>query len=182
MVLVKDRTVIDDLWVSVADDAALPEGRPAIVSLERWRREGGTLERRNVGIGVRLKSDQSPALIADDLGRLGLIALEFPKFTDGRAYSSARLLRERYGFRGEIRAVGNVLRDQLAFMVRCGFDAFELPDGADVDGWLGSIDEISVSYQRAAQRVVTVRGSGSEPVLAAQQLEPESVVVAMWAY
>jgi uncharacterized protein (DUF934 family) len=180
--LVKNRTVISDPWTTVADDAALPEGRPSIVSLDRWTRERKALERHSGGIGVRLRSDQSPAPIAEDLGRLALVALEFPKFTDGRAYSYARLLRERYGFRGELRAVGNILRDQLAFMTRCGFDVFDLPDGADADAWLESVDEISVSYQRATQRVTAVRDPGPEPVLSAQLLEPESVVVAMWAY
>jgi uncharacterized protein (DUF934 family) len=178
MVLVRNRTVSDDPWVNVADGAALPEGRPAIVSLERWARERGALEGRAQGIGVRLRSDQPPASVADGLGGLALVALEFPKFTDGRAYSYARLLRERYGFRGEIRAVGNVLRDQLAFMARCGFDAFELPDGADADAWLGSLDEITVSYQP----VTAFRSPAPEPAVVARLREPDPVVSAMWAY
>src|SRR3546814_2142105 len=86
--------------------------------LERLRGHNGRL-------GLRLKSDQSPAGIAEDLGHFQLVALEFPRFGDGRAYSYARLLRERYGFKGELRAVGNVLRDQFLFMLRCGFDALD---------------------------------------------------------
>jgi uncharacterized protein (DUF934 family) len=79
-----------------------------------------------------------------------VIALEFPKFGDGRAYSYARLLRERYGFRGELRAVGNVLRDQALFMLRCGFDAFEVTEGTPIEGWREALGEISVVYQPTA--------------------------------
>src|SRR3546814_6954056 len=96
--------------------------------LERLRGHNGRL-------GLRLKSDQSPAGIAEDLGHFQLVALEFPRFGDGRAYSYARLLRERSGFKGELRAVGNVLRDQFLFMLRCGFDAFEVANENAVDAW-----------------------------------------------
>ncbi|MHA1154101.1 MAG: DUF934 domain-containing protein, partial [Alphaproteobacteria bacterium] len=79
--------------------------------------------------------------------RFQVIALEFPSFGDGRAYSYARLLRERHGYRGELRAVGNVLRDQALFMRRCGFDAFEVAEGTAVAGWREALGEISVFYQ-----------------------------------
>jgi uncharacterized protein (DUF934 family) len=96
---------------------------------------------------VRLHSDQSPELIAEDLEHLALVALEFPKFRDGRAYSYARILRERYGFRGELRAVGDVLMEQLHFMVRTGFNAFEI-EGADPLGQLEvALGDFSVWYQ-----------------------------------
>jgi uncharacterized protein (DUF934 family) len=182
MVLVKNRVVVVDPWVRVADDEPLPDGRPAIVPLERWKRDRETLIGRNTAVGVRLKSDQSPSLIADDLPRLGVVALEFPKFTDGRAYSYGRLLRERYGYAGEMRAVGNVLRDQLAFMERAGFDAFELPDKADPAAWLQSLDEISVAYQPFGRRKASVAEMRGAPVLRVQGGERDSVVVAMWAY
>jgi uncharacterized protein (DUF934 family) len=122
-----------------------------------------------------LPSDTSPLAIADDVGRLGLVALEFPRFTDGRPYSHARLLRQRLGYRGELRAVGNVLRDQLLFMRRCGFDAFELPDGADVAAWLSAFDEISVFYQPAAD--------GAPPAMELRRpaASPASVY-AVWGY
>ena len=92
--------------------------------------------------------------VADDVAHFGLNALEFPSFTDGRAYSSARLLRERYGFTGELRAVGNVLRDQFAFMLRCGFNAFEVRD-TDAGAWPEAVREIGVWYQPAGDRHVT---------------------------
>jgi len=105
---------------------------------------------RNAPIGIRLASDESPEEIADDLARFGLIALEFSKFTDGRAYSAARILRERYGYRGELCAVGNVLRDQLLFMRRCGFDAFDMDDEQNIEDWRAAISEIDLFYQPAA--------------------------------
>jgi uncharacterized protein (DUF934 family) len=152
MALIKDGAVVDDPWVAVADEADLPEARPAIVTLERWRAERDALIRRDAPIGVRLASDRSPAEIADDLDRLTLVALEFPVFTDGRAFTSARLLRERYRYSGEIRAVGNVLRDQILFMVRSGFDAFEMDSGemdsgSTAEEWREAVAEIDVFYQ-----------------------------------
>ena len=101
---------------------------------------------RMAGADVR---DVLQNVVTNDLDRLALIALDFPVFRDGRAYSHARLLRERFGFDGEIRATGNVLRDQFLFMHRCGFDAFVIADPAQADAWLQSISEISVWYQPA---------------------------------
>jgi uncharacterized protein (DUF934 family) len=150
MVLLKGDRQTPDPWVPLADEDPVPEGAPVLLSHQRWLRERATLRARNAPVGVVLGSDQSPLSIAEDVARLGLVALDFPKFTDGRPYSHACLLRQRLGYRGELRAVGNVLRDQLLFMRRCGFDAFELPDGADVEAWRSAFDEISVFYQTAA--------------------------------
>ena len=147
MPLIKADAFSPDPWVSLGDEAALPEGAPAIVSFERWQNERETLVKRNAPLGIRLRSDQPPKLVLEDLDRFAVIALEFPRFGDGRAYSYARLLRERYGFRGELRAVGNVLRDQALFMRRCGFDAFEVAEGTPIEGWRESLGEISVFYQ-----------------------------------
>jgi uncharacterized protein (DUF934 family) len=102
---------------------------------------------RNAPLGIRLRADQPPAEIVVDLDRFQVIALEFPSFVDGRAYSYARLLRERHGYRGELRAVGNVLRDQALFMRRCGFDSFEVAEGTGIAGWREALGEISVFYQ-----------------------------------
>lgn len=134
-------------WVRVADDQPLPENDKAIVSLERWQAERETLRQRNAAIGVSLKSDQSPLLIAEDLDRLSLVALEFPKFTDGRAFSYARVLRDKLGFTGEIRAFGQVLRDQYVFMLRCGIDTIEPPDGKRIEGYAEALKEFTVFYQ-----------------------------------
>lgn len=149
MPLIREGRIVADPWRAVADEAPLPDG-PVILPLARWQAEGAALAGRNQPLGVRLASDQPPALIAADLDRLALVALEFPKFTDGRAFSYARLLRERHGFRGELRAVGQVLRDQLLFMLRCGFDAFEIPETAPAEAWLRAFSEIGVFYQPAA--------------------------------
>ncbi|MCH8001763.1 MAG: DUF934 domain-containing protein [Proteobacteria bacterium] len=150
MPLIKDNELVPDPWVTLGDDEALPEGAPAIVSFERWQSEREALLQRNAPLGIRLRSDQPPKLVLDDLDRFAVVALEFPKFGDGRAYSYARLLRERYGYRGELRAVGNVLRDQALFMLRCGFDAFELAEDSALEGWRESLAEISVFYQPTA--------------------------------
>ncbi len=150
MPLLKDGRIVDDVWTPLSDDAALtPEG-DLIVSLERWQAERDGLLARNGRLGLRLKSDQSPAGIAEDLAHFDIIALEFPRFGDGRAYSSARLLRERYGFTGELRAVGNVLRDQLFFMMRCGFDSFEVASDKAAEAWQEAISEIALWYQPTA--------------------------------
>jgi uncharacterized protein (DUF934 family) len=119
-----------------------------IVSLAQWQAQRDALLQRGTPLGLRLHSDQSPEAIADDVGRFALIALEFPKFRDGRAYSYARLLRERYGFKGELRAVGDVLMEQVFFMVRTGFDAFDLQQSPDpVAAFQTALKDFTVWYQ-----------------------------------
>jgi len=149
--LIEGQPVTDtDAWIRVRDDAALPESAPAIVSLARWRKDRDALLRRNEAVGVQLTSGETLAYIVSDLGRLDLIALDFPNLGDGRHFTTARLLRERYGFAGEIRATGQVLRDQLFTMARCGFDSFELQFHQDADGAHRAFTEISVVFQPAA--------------------------------
>jgi len=184
MAILKHGALQPNDWLTVADDAALPEGKPAVVTLDRWLKERDTLLGRNAPLGVRLKSDQSPMAIADDLERLSLIVLEFPKFTDGRGYSHARALRQRLDYKGELRAVGNVLRDQYLFMDRCGIDSIEIADEANVAGYLESLGEFSIWYQPAADQRPTVRS-----LRAAKQAEPtggsavvRESVAASWAY
>ncbi len=157
MILIKDGRITDDQWLSIPDAVALPLWGPVIVSLARWRAERHELLARGGELGVRLASHEPPSEIADDLENFDLVALEFPKFTDGRAYSSARLLRERLGFTGELRAVGNVLRDQLVFMKRCGFNAFEITGQAPADRWVGDLAGLSVRYQPATSGNETVQ-------------------------
>ena len=101
-------------------------------------------------VGVSLQPDDDLSLLTPYVDKLDLIAIHFPKFTDGRGYSLARLLRQRLGYRGELRAVGEVLRDQLYFMARCGFDAFELRDSYNPEAALSAFTEITVHYQAAA--------------------------------
>ncbi len=147
MPLLKDGEIVEDSWTSLAEESdATPEGK-VIVTLEQWQEGRERLRGHNGRLGLRLKSDQSPAQIADDLEHFDLIALEFPRFGDGRAYSYARLLRERHGYKGELRAVGNVLRDQLVFMVRCGFDSFEVASDQAAEAWRQAMAEFTRWYQ-----------------------------------
>lgn len=147
MPLLKDHKIVDDGWVRVADDIPLPANASPIVSLARWKAEGDALNPNGGPLGILLRSDETVEEIADHLDRFDLIALDFPTFKDGRGYSMARLLRERYGYEGEVRAVGNVLRDQIAFMERCGFNSFEIEKSDDLESSAMATAEISVAYQ-----------------------------------
>jgi uncharacterized protein (DUF934 family) len=150
MPLIKDGRVVPDPWSSIDDEEELPATEAVIVTLTRYRAEAQALLARGAPVGVRLKSSELAHEIGPDAGQLGLIALEFQTFRDGRPYSTARLLRQRWGFAGELRAVGDVLRDQFLFMQRCGFDAFEVADEKAVEGWRRAMAEFTVFYQAAA--------------------------------
>lgn len=150
MALIRDGLLIEDPWVRVDDDAALPAGVPVIVGLVRWRGARDELLSLGQKLGIFLDNDQPPGCLEEDIDRFDLVVLDFPKFTDGRAYSQVRLLRERLGFSGAIRATGQVLRDQLSLMLRCGFDEFEMADDDAVESWARAAHEISVRYQPAA--------------------------------
>jgi len=143
--------VVTDAWVTVADDEEVPAAIDVIVSFERWRAERDALRSRGDGrVGIRVGGDEPPERVAAELEGAALVAVDFAKFTDGRGYSLARLLRSRYGYRGELRAVGQVLRDQLFYLARCGFDAFVLSGGADPGEALSAFGDLSVTYQPAA--------------------------------
>jgi uncharacterized protein (DUF934 family) len=144
----EDFVWVEDSFASVADEDAIPEG-DVIVSLKRFMAEGeGLLTGR--AVGVRIEPSEAVEDLVYDLPRLALVAPTFPKFLDGRAFTSARLLRERYGFKGEIRAVGEVLREQAFHMLRCGFDAFVPADGSDPEAWAAAVRRYRHVYQRAA--------------------------------
>ena len=126
MKIIKGQEVVEDTWNHVADEDELPEGQ-IIVSYARWQQDRDALiARSNSGLGVALDPEHHAEDIAGDLEHFAVVALDFPVFRDGRAYSTARLLRDRYDYKGELRATGDVLRDQLFYMYRCGFDAFEV--------------------------------------------------------
>jgi len=151
----------DDHFTSVADEDPIPAG-DVILSLKRFMAEGDGLM-ANRAVGVRLESSEAVEDLTYDLGRLPVIALSIPKFRDGRAFTAARLLRERYGYAGEIRAVGEVLREQAMHMVRCGFDAFIPADGADPQAWTAAVGRFRHVYQRAAdarEPAFVERGTG----------------------
>ncbi len=142
-----------DTFVSLADDEAPgAEALDLLVSLARFQAEGEGWLGEGRRVGVRLKSDEAVEGLAYDLPRLALVALDFPKFRDGRAFTSAALLRERYAYAGEIRAVGDVLRDLAKDMVRCGFDAFEPADDSTPEHWAACAYRFRHVYQSAADR------------------------------
>jgi uncharacterized protein (DUF934 family) len=149
MPLIKGGRFVEDTWRHLADDA--PTGFDACISVshKRWQAERAALLDGGASLGVRLDNTIAPGTLAPDLARLSLIVLAFPKFTDGRAYSQARLLRGRLGYAGELRASGEVLRDQLLFMLRCGFDAFAVPERAQAENWLAAFADFDVFYQPA---------------------------------
>jgi uncharacterized protein (DUF934 family) len=139
--------LIEDRYLRIEEEAETPESGSVLVSLERFESEREALLARTDSIGVWLRSDQTPGVLADHLESIALIALDFPAFTDGRAYSSARLLRERYGYRGELRAIGDVLAEQLAFMLRSGFDTFEMASPNALEEFAMIAGEVRVVYQ-----------------------------------
>lgn len=149
MQIIRNRKVVDDDFVHLADDASLPDGANVIVSLDRWRSERDALVAHAGKVGVTLANTVDPREIAGDLDQLAVVAVDFPIYRDGRGFSIGRLLRERLGYKGEIRAVGNVLRDQILFMERCGFDAYEVQEGKDLARALEGFDDFSVTYQDA---------------------------------
>ncbi|NWG47354.1 MAG: DUF934 domain-containing protein [Alphaproteobacteria bacterium] len=146
MPLIRNGQMADDSFVKVGADTPLPEG-DVIVPFARLLAEAETLLARNARLGVLVSPGEDVDALKPHLPRLALVALAFPAFRDGRAYSSARLLRTRYGFTGEIRAVGNVLRDQLFFMARVGIDAFEVEKAGDAAGFSAALGEFSHVYQ-----------------------------------
>lgn len=153
MALVKEGRVVADPWRALADDEGAPNAGPVLISWRRWQAEREGWRGRHEPVGVRVPPEVPVREIAADLANFALVALEFPKLVEGRPYSTARLLRGRYGFAGEIRAVGEIIRDQLAFLARCGFDAFEIKPGHDADDALGAFGEISVALQPAGDGI-----------------------------
>ncbi len=139
----------NDAFTHVDDDQDLPQG-DVIISLTRFQADGDRLLGEGRAVGVRLEAGEEAEALAYDLPRLSVVALAYPKYRDGRQYSNARLLRERFGYKGEIRAVGDVLREQAGFMVRCGIDAFEPADGSTPEQWERVTHRFRHVYQRAA--------------------------------
>lgn len=149
--------IADDAWTSVDTIAALhevPFDAAVLVPLALWKTGRDALLAHPAPLGVRLEASDDPAAVADDLVHLSLIAIDFPKFTDGRGYSIARLLRERYGYRGTLRAVGDVLHDQLFYLLRCGFDSFAMKHQESIADALGAYRAFSEGYQSSVDRPV----------------------------
>ena len=147
MLLVKAGRAVEDHYVRVPDDAPAPEDTAIVVSATRFLADAAELIARGAPTGVLWPNNRRVTELAPHLDRLTLVALTFPSFKDGRAYSQARMLREHYGFRGELRATGDVLRDQFMFLLRAGFDAFEVKKDADAAVFASEIARHTVFYQ-----------------------------------
>lgn len=157
--LIKQRSIVDDHWQLLRlNEGETPESlslptQATIYPLAVWQARKSDILASRQPLGVWLDADESPEGILGDLGHFQIIAVNFPKFVDGRGYSTARLLRSRYGWHGELRAIGEVLHDQLYYMKRCGFDSFALKEGKDIDGALAKAFETwSENYQAAVDQ------------------------------
>jgi len=159
--LIRGGRLVHEAWQRLEADAGsarafLSQPQPAVagalVPLGLWLEQVRTWSGIAVPLGVLLRGDEDPAALVPDLPRLLVIAIHFPRFADGRGYSLARILRSRHGYRGEIRAVGDVLRDQVYYLQRVGFDAFELRADQDAEAALAAFGDFSESYQAAADQ------------------------------
>jgi uncharacterized protein (DUF934 family) len=155
MPLVKHGRIATDSFVHVADGAELPGDGAVLVTAARFLEDPEALLRRAGKLGVIWPNNRDVDDLVPWLDRLAVIALLFPTFRDGRAYSQARLLRERHGYDGELRAAGQVLREQFVFMLRAGFDAFEVKKQSDADAFADTAKRYSVFYQPTGDGRVT---------------------------
>ena len=153
MPLIRNNAFIDDDWRQIGLDEPLPDSGDIVVPFARLLKEWETLTRHDGRLGVVFTNAARAEALTLLLPRLAVIVLPFPAFTDGRAYSIARQLREM-GYTRELRATGNVLPDQLQFMLQVGFDSFEVDDRFDASLWLRAQRQMSLSYQRGFSRRV----------------------------
>ena len=146
MRIIKNNQIIDDNWLYIADDSPLQDG-DITLSPQRWLTEKKYLTEHQGQLGLRLKTTDDIADISDDLEKFNLIELDFSVFTDGRSFSMAKLLKERYQFTGELRATGKFLRDQMFYLSRVGINSFNLGDNQDLEGAVTALNEFTVHYQ-----------------------------------
>ena len=146
MKIIKDKQIIEDSWTHLADSDEITNG-DITVSLSRWKKEKAELGDRQGNIGIRISPTDTVEDIATDLKNVKLVAVEFPAFTDGRAFSHARILRSRYGFEGEIRAIGNFMPDQVFYLTRVGVNAFQLKNPEELQLALSTMNDFTVKYQ-----------------------------------
>ena len=155
MPLVKDGKIAADLFVHVPDGAELPGDGAILVPAARFLEDPQALLARAGKLCVIWPNNRDVDDLVPYLDRLAAVALVFPSFRDGRAYSQARLLRERYAFEGELRATGQVLRDQFVFMLRAGFDAFQVNKESDAEAFAATVKRYSVFYQPTGDGRIT---------------------------
>jgi len=154
--LIKDGAIVEDRWTLLREPAslaALPAEMPIIVPVALWKAERTELASHRE-VGVWLKPDDDPDALADDIAVLPLIAIDFPKFTDGRGYSIAQVLRDKHRFAGELRAIGDVLRDQLYYMRQCGFNAFAVRADRSLEDALKGLTDFSDGYQATVREPI----------------------------
>lgn len=155
MALLKDGQIVDDIYLDVAELDAIPDTGAVLIGLQQWLENRDALADRGELLGIILRSDEKPELIRDDLDHFSVVALDFPVFRDGRAYSYARILRERYRYAGELRAVGEVLLEQLHFMQRVGFNSFAVSGNQALRDWEIAAADMTVWYQPGSDRRAT---------------------------
>ena len=151
MQIIKDKIIVEDSWQHLDDDATIAAGN-ITVSLARWLAEREQLLKHAGEIGIRVLGEDPIENLIDDLPQLAMIVVYFPVFTDGRGYSVVRLLRDRYGYQGDIRAQGDVLHDQLFYMSQVGFSSFELADSGNLSDALRAFDDFSECYQTTTEQ------------------------------
>lgn len=158
MQVIKDRKILEDEWSLLREldsAASVPTGK-VIVPFSYWQANRDVLLEQNSDHAVWIDGDIETEELVNDLAHFSIIGLDFPAFKDGRSYSHARLLRDRYNFEGDLRAIGDVLRDQLFFMHRCGINSYELNEGKDAEDALKAFEEFTVRYQAAADDAVPI--------------------------
>jgi uncharacterized protein (DUF934 family) len=147
--VIRNRQVEDDRWETLAAEATEIPAVPVIVPLALWKARRDELLARRTPVGVWLKPDDEPADLAPDLMHLAIVAVQFPKWGDGRGYSTATLLRRRHGWRGELRAFGDLGRDHVFMLARVGFDSIRLGERHDPQAALAAFNDFSLRYQGA---------------------------------
>ncbi len=152
--IIRNGAIVDDQWITLGSEDAAPipsatEAPFLMVSLKVWQAKRDPLLARDGQLGLLLETNDEPAPIGADVARFGVIAIHFAQFTDGRGYSLGRLLRDRYCYSGELRAVGDVLQDQLFYLKRSGFNAFAVRADKSIDAALKSLNDFSETYQGA---------------------------------
>lgn len=148
--IIRDGQLVENEWQLVDEVGLFPDGK-ILISMSSWNEQQVQIAKRGGEIGIWMASDETPEEI-ENLSKIQIIAIRFDNFMDGRGFSIARQLRERYGFKGEIRAVGAPIRDQLTYMVRCGFNAFELAEHYDPAEALASLKDFSDNYQTSVEQ------------------------------
>ncbi len=144
--IIKDSAIVADTYQLITEAGALP-AQDIVVSLDVWQQQREAILAHPYKKAVLLKPDQHPEVLVEDVKQLDMIALDFPAFADGRGYSYATLLRQRFGFTGELRATGDVFKDNLFYLKRCGFNSFAVRADKDIHVALQGLNNFSESYQ-----------------------------------